>query len=246
MQVLDVDLDYFLDAPVNDPANDGRVSSLECVESVWEKERVVTFLETHLGLSKDKKIRGRILTDHDEALYFWNELIEAGYLNPPFSVVHVDSHADLGFGRTSASFICNDLILRDLELRKLRFCSNCEYDGCFYNIDVGNYLLYAIANRWISKLVYCSNQDAGDIPPQILSNHIDTISKPVRRYIHLKPDDPDEVSAEPVVPLYVLPPANGVKFSGKFDFISIAQSPDYTPEKADYILDIFREYIEEI
>ena len=37
-----------------------------------------------------------------------------------------------------------------------------------------------------------------------------------------------------------------VKFDGKFDYAVMAQSPNYTPASADFILDIFREYIEEI
>ena len=37
-----------------------------------------------------------------------------------------------------------------------------------------------------------------------------------------------------------------VNYVGDFDFVSLAQSPNYTPENADFIMDIFREYIEEV
>ena len=40
--------------------------------------------------------------------------------------------------------------------------------------------------------------------------------------------------------------AEYVKFDGNFDYAVMAQSPNYTPASADFILDIFREYIEEI
>ena len=51
---------------------------------------------------------------------------------------------------------------------------------------------------------------------------------------------------EPRIPLVIIPNIEEVHFDGMFDFASIAQSPNYTPENADYILDVFREYIEEI
>ena len=41
-------------------------------------------------------------------------------------------------------------------------------------------------------------------------------------------------------------PIEDVSFRGDFDFAVLAQSPNYTPASADFIMDIFREYIEEI
>ena len=46
--------------------------------------------------------------------------------------------------------------------------------------------------------------------------------------------------------LLIIPKIEDVKFDGKFDYAVMAQSPNYTPASADFILDIFREYIEEI
>lgn len=37
-----------------------------------------------------------------------------------------------------------------------------------------------------------------------------------------------------------------VNYDGDFDFISMAQSPDFTPASGDFILDIFKEYIIDI
>lgn len=253
MQVLDLDLDYFLDPPDYDPPNsDERVNDIMCIESVWSENSVRNFLEKNLGLSKDKKCKGCILKGHDEALYFWEKLINSNNLQTPFSVVHIDSHADLGFGNLTPSFICNDLILRELEYRKPRYCSNCEYDGRQYNIDVGNYLLYAVANRWVSHITYCSNpnQGASDIPLTILleKRKID-FSKQQVLHIQLKPYDLGELIDsldEPSIPLQIIPTIGNVKYNGDFDFVSIAQSPNYTPKNADFILDIVKEYIDEV
>ena len=51
---------------------------------------------------------------------------------------------------------------------------------------------------------------------------------------------------DPVVELLIIPTIEDVKFDGDFDYVVMAQSPNYTPASADFILNIFREYIEEI
>ena len=48
---------------------------------------------------------------------------------------------------------------------------------------------------------------------------------------------------EPEVPFLIIPTIEDVHFDGDFDFAVLAQSPNYTPASADFIMDIFREYI---
>jgi len=50
---------------------------------------------------------------------------------------------------------------------------------------------------------------------------------------------------EPEIPFLIIPTIEDVKYNGDFDFIVMAQSPNYTPASADYIMDVLREYIEE-
>ena len=50
---------------------------------------------------------------------------------------------------------------------------------------------------------------------------------------------------EPEVPLLIIPTIEDVNFNGEFDYISLAQSPNYTPSSADFIIEIIKEYIEE-
>lgn len=254
MRVLDLDLDYFLNSPVYEIDYDSvaRITDEMCIESVWSEERVRNFLEQNLKLSKNRKVEGRILIGHDEALYFWDELIDSHRLIAPFSVVHIDSHADLSYGDTTKSFILNNLIFWKQDIRSPRFCKDCEYDGHFYNIGIGNYLLYAIAFGWISDLTYCANPEGemGDIPQEILTKQIpDRLSKPYNSCIRLRPTEPypeTEIPQEIPVPLHIIPKIEYVQTDANSDFLSIAQSPNYTPESADYILDIVREYIQEI
>lgn len=50
---------------------------------------------------------------------------------------------------------------------------------------------------------------------------------------------------EPEVPMLIIPTIEAVNYNGDFDFIVMAQSPNYTPASADFIMDIFREYMDE-
>lgn len=254
MKVLDLDMDYFLDYPVNDISFncESRVEFEECKSSVWTEERVCFFLENNLGLSKVKKSKGRIVIGHDEALYFWDELIQGMKLKPPFSVVHVDSHADLGFGDLGMTAVLDVVIQWPVEYRRPRYCCDIEVDNRRYNINIGNYLLYALAFRWISDLVYCGNpnHDCGDVPPEIVVGDIPSceFDYVLKREIKLKmrnQTDNNE-SEEPTIPFCICPKVEDVHYDEEFDYVLLAQSPNYTPENADFIMEIFREYIDEI
>ena len=100
MKLLDLDMDYFMEniAIGITESREERLSEDEYGYCVWSEQRIRSFLEDNLGLSKDRKIKGRIVTGHNEALFFWQELITKESLETPFEVVHIDSHADLGLG----------------------------------------------------------------------------------------------------------------------------------------------------
>lgn len=51
---------------------------------------------------------------------------------------------------------------------------------------------------------------------------------------------------DPEVPMLIIPTIKDVKYNEDFDFAVMAQSPNYTPANADFIIDIFSEYIYEI
>ena len=41
----------------------------------------------------------------------------------------------------------------------------------------------------------------------------------------------------------IIPTIDDVKYDGDFDFVGLAQSPNYTPIEADYIMELFKEYV---
>lgn len=268
MKILDIDIDYFMDEiAFNIGGNfDERLSESDYGSSVWSEKRVIDFIENQLGLSKTEKIKGRIVSGHNEALFFWKELIQQKKLICPFEVVHIDSHADLGLGYSSWHYILEKLLTFPKDERpKHNSYLNC--DGNKVSEGIGDYLLFAIAYQWISKLTYCANPhgDKNDYFLNILkNNHEEYIwDKPVSNVIQLvhnekmaRPEYDDSemikqqyfetADKDPEIPFTIIPTVKDVKYDGNFDFIVIAQSPNYTPASADFILDIFRDYIEEI
>lgn len=266
MKVLDIDMDYFMTEIANSPfSSKERLDEEDYGGSVWCADRVQEFLEKNLGLSKEHKIPGRIVCGHNESLYFWEKLIENGKLKEPFDVIHVDSHADLGLGCRSADFLQSMFLTLPIETR--RRIRDYESNGRIEGITIGDYLLWAIAYRMISSVIYCANPngDKNDYLWDTLKDFHEEfiLEKPVKNYIQLKfnmkMEMPDCYSStfykkkyiegaikDPEVELLIIPTIEDVKFEGDYDYAVLAQSPNYTPASADFIIDIFKEYIEEI
>lgn len=268
MRLLDLDMDYFMDNIATDISEDSneRLPEEYYGSCVWTAERIIDFLENHLGLSKTKKLKGRIVSGHNESLLFWKDLIQKGDLVIPFEVIHVDSHADLGLGYSSWQYILDRLLLypvieRPLHNRYINYNGNESVEG------IGDYLLFAIAYQWISKLTYCANPngDKNDYVLETLKNFQENYiwDKPVQNILQLvhnsdmeRPecDASDAIKEiyfntakkDPEVPMLVIPTIEDVQYDGDFDYVVMAQSPNYTPASADFIMDVFREYIEEI
>ena len=265
MRVLDLDMDYFMTEIANTPFScEERLNEKDYGNSVWPADKVRQFLEQNLGLSKNKK-PGRIVKGHNEALFFWEELIHLNKLSDPFDVIHVDSHADLGLGEASWSFLQSEFLALSIDSRrkinKYEFCNEIK------SISIGDYLLWAVAYKMVASITYCANPhgDKNDYVLYTLKDfHEEYIGdKPVKNYIQLKynrmmkkprNNSPDAYKKKYLdgaikdleVELLIIPTIEDVKFDGNFDFVVMAQSPNYTPASADFILEIFREYIEEI
>lgn len=266
LKVLDLDMDYFMTKIANTSFSSlERLDEKDYGDSVWSEDKVRDFLESNLGLSKENKIPGRIVCGHDEALFFWEELIESRKLEEPFDVIHVDSHADLGLGCNSDDFIQSMFLTLPTPTR--RRIRNYEFNNQIEEINIGDYLLWAIAYRMISSVTYCSNPNGenNDYLWDTLKDFQEEYiwDKPVKNYIQLKFNSEMELPQydssdyykkkyldgaikDPEVELIIIPTIEDVKFHGDFDYAVLAQSPNYTPASADYIMDIFKEYIEEI
>ncbi|MBQ8400107.1 MAG: hypothetical protein IJX08_09145 [Clostridia bacterium] len=133
-------------------------------------------------------------------------------------------------------------------------------------VSIGDYLLFAIAYRWISHLTYCANPKSSkdDFLWSTIKDfkEVHTEDDPVLSEIQLlynpnmkspqrnapwtvKETYIKSSKKEPEVSFLIIPTIEDVKYDGDFDFAVLAQSPNYTPTSTDFILDVFREYIVE-
>ena len=234
MRVLDLDMDFFLtDAcPLAKP---GERPDERCAQPYSDAE-VVSFLEEQCGLSRENPVPGAIFETHDQALDFWAARMAEGRLTVPFEVVHVDTHSDLAFGPPGPDFVLKAVLTRH---PKSRAAIDAYRAGV--KLDEANYLLFALAFRWISRLTYVRNpRSRQDVPARLLNPGGD---------LHLRSD----VSAlmegingmEPVVPFDVIDDYRAFRRTG-YDFVTMAQSPRYAPRSADRIMRLLRPYLREM
>ena len=234
MRVLDIDLDFFLVdccplAPV------GERPLLEGHEP-WTKEAVETFLEKQCGLSKKHPLPGKIFPTHDEALRFWKDRIEEGSLCVPFWVTHIDAHSDLGIGKPGPGFVLNTVLAQ----------TPCKRDDLLHwyemkQLDEANYLLFALAFRWISRLDNVRNPNSRpDIPKEILlpdRNDAIRLTSFSARLLESRN------GPEPVVPFAVYDDYMAFQAETAFDYMTVAISPRYAPKEADELLSVFEQYL---
>ncbi|MBR5302717.1 MAG: UPF0489 family protein [Clostridia bacterium] len=234
MRVLDLDMDFFLSDPC--PLAPLGERPDESCASAWCDEDVIRFLEDQCGLSAQKPVPGAIFDTHDKALDFWAERLKAGSLKTPFEVVHVDTHSDLAFGPPGTNYVLNVVLSRlpDQRAQIGQYRAGTE-------LDEANYLLFALAFRWIDRLHYVRNPKSHqDIPGQLLDGEGN---------IHLRSFIAQMMEGkngkEPVIPFAVYDDYRTFKQHG-YDFVTMAQSPRYAPESADRIMEIVRRYIREV
>ncbi len=248
LKVLDIDMDFFLDCITKDNHGEDRYPNNWC--NVWKKSEIIDYLENILNLSIDKKIKGRIITYHNESLDFWNDMINKQQLTVPFTVVHVDSHSDLSYTKKSQDFESNiDGYRQILELKSY----NDRYITIYGNgngvkdnhdnwVDEGNYLIFAFAFKWIEQLIYYTNliepYEENDYDSEFIVDLKEKNGIYLKKWVR-------EKEYIPKITIISKKYKNDRVFSD-YDFITFPISPKYTPKKADFIIDIIKDYIEEI
>lgn len=168
------------------------------------------------------------------------DAIDAGTLDAPFSLTHVDAHADLGLG--DAGYV--DLLTRVVHQPPEERVRPGDA------LDDGNFLAFAAACRWLSELTYVYNHEGGgsDLLTYIMDG-FDAKASHIR-LPHLTRADIDQLlycrdrpqpeRFEPRVPFAAVA---GPQFraADQFDVICLCRSPGFTPAAADAIFDAIRE-----
>lgn len=229
-RVLDLDMDFFL-TDVCELADEGkRPSAGEA--AAWSETDVRRFLEKNCGLSCERPVPGAVFETHDGALHFWSTLAA------PFAVDHIDAHSDLGIGKPGPAYVLETVLLNPPGRR-------ADIDRYYreQKLDEANYLLFALAFRWISELALVRNpRSRRDVPDRIAVREGESIralqlTSSVSRLL------PQFDFHEPEVPCSVFDDPWAFRARGPYALATMAVSPRYAPREADFIAEVFREYV---
>ena len=194
-------------------------------------------MEDGLGLDRSRPIPGRITETHDGALAFWKEQTDAGRLSRPFSVVHVDAHADLGIGRPGPGFVLNNVLGIPPKERGdfSRYYAQKQ-------LDEANYLLFALAFRWIDALTLVRDPfSRADLPA--FCERDGEGYRPIRLRSFVSTLFEDRYGAEPEIPLTVYHDPTSVHIREPFVCMNLALSPRYAPKSADALVPVIARYM---
>ncbi len=249
MNILDIDLDFFQTGAEHFVLNNQKERLQNEEIKPWSVKDVVDFLENKCHLDKQNKIPGQIVEYHHEVLNLWRILIETKKLSTPFSVYHVDAHADLGLGDCSYVHILSNLIHKPLDERILDTFEDSTKLNC------GNYLAYAIANRWLKKLHFIVNKSwVPDLFPYYIipkksfnyghhNLHIQLRKFNPEQIRDLFESDPIPLGYEPKIPFEIIP-LEKFNEAKKFNYIFLSKSPNFTKSETDKLIPIISEYID--
>ncbi len=242
--VLSIDVDYFVEPKVTWPEPGSRPDDKD--HHVRDLNDVGQFLRTRCLVSPELPTVGVAACDHDDAFTALQQWMAAGNLKAPFRLVHVDAHADLGLGDAGYVVIVEDLLLRPPADRATKLRS----------IGLGNWLAYAIANRWISEVIFLREPDPG-LDCELLAHYFCASPdwsilqmRPMNenQYLRINHHNRDEFATlpttEPAVRWFQTGEA-GFALDRPPDLIFTCQSPEYSPPKADAVFDLVRTFIRE-
>lgn len=249
-RILDLDLDFFVYNATNATGKTRDGPRLDPDEyPAWEVEAALAFIDRKCRL--DQRLPGYVVEHHGDLFCCWREAIDAGMLVPPFSVTHVDAHADLGSWDYGVRYLLDELLPRPV-------CERRYPQTGYFGVGDGNYLLYAIANRWIGALVYVHGGTSAWYEDECLTEPDQYVGRSPgdleKRFFSrgclgsgalYLPGDKRSTLAEPLVP-FEWPPWPLFRAEEPFDFICLARSPGFTPTTADVVYDaICERYIDE-
>jgi len=246
-RVLDIDLDAFVYGSEDGRGRDDPRLDAE-VHPPWDLPKVLSFLRCNCRLSGP--LPGFAIEHHGDLFFRWRDAIDRGLLVPPFRVTHVDAHADLGTGDCGFDYLLTELLR---EPPHNRHSPRAGDDG----LADGNYLAFAIANRWIGELTYVIGGryedfmdypwEPGDLLPHVFED-FDLSTRTIRLPTLAPPNLREDLgSTDRLRPLALEPPVpfdwslwHEYEATEPFDLICLARSPSYTPEAADAVYDEIR------
>ena len=144
--ILDLDLDFFVWPIFHDRKGPKRVHPSR-ISKLYSEQETRLFLEQGCGLSTENPVYCEEVEEHDEAFDVWRIWLKDGSLRAPFKVIHVDAHADQGIGDRSWRYLLTEFLCLPLSER-------ANPPRGKDRMNAGNYLMFAVANRWLESLMY--------------------------------------------------------------------------------------------
>jgi hypothetical protein len=241
-RILDIDLDFFLNK-VSASREDNKRLSKKRYEP-WGKTKLKSFLENRCLLSKKKPLWGKIVKKHHKAFFFWRDLIKEKKVEVPFELVHIDAHSDLGVADWGWIYITSDLLHKPIEERIF------PDESLLYGINEANYLAFALACRWISKLTLVIHPKWENDLIKIYFKDYDFTSGfiQLKRFNKIelldKSFDIDIKGSinEPEIPVELIR-LRDYKSIEPFTILTCSHSKNYTPRKSDALLRLIKKYI---
>ena len=245
MRILDMDLDFFLSDITCDSNPAERVSDEEV--RPWTDKEAITFLNTKLGIGKGASVPLYVVATHDlvfDELYSLHYPLNSRESISSFDIVHVDAHADLGFGDRSVSSVIELLDVKPGD-RKL-YCPQAlrTLDPDQTSLNEGNYLLYAMFHRMVNSISYIHhpNNECGYDVPKRIHPRKNALRLPRIRQEHagkMIPSDcfpagyeVEQGDREPDVEFSLIDPDEPISV-GPFDRAFLSLSPHFTPKASD-------------
>ena len=151
----------------------------------------------------------------------------------------MDAHSDLGIGRPGPAYVLETVLALPPQKRGdlARYVREEK-------LDEANYLLFALALRYVSSLENVRNpRSRADLPARLA---LDGSSRPRPSALSstLARLLPQYDFSEPVIPYKSYDDFRAFRAAAPYDLASLAISPRYAPPEADFIADVFREYID--
>ena len=183
---------------------------------------------------------GFVVEHHANLFAQWRAAIEAGTLEVPFSVTHVDAHADLGLGDSGYEHLMTSFLFEPAEDRRDPGTA----------LEDGNYLAFAIGCRWLSDLTYVYNDGGGDDIPTFVMENFDPaagriqLAAVTRRQLQQIISPGESHSPERLEPAIAFRARPWYEFhaDAPFDIVCLARSPSFTPAAADDVFDAIRKH----
>lgn len=240
MNILDIDLDFFLKERYTDNTIIGERLSVKDYP-IWKEREVVSFLETNCGLSTQMPIKGATFTHHHELFYY---VMENNLTD--INLYHIDAHEDV-YQNHYIEIMRDYMNLPENERGNLN-----NINGY---INEGNFIIFLATCHKLESIKYIN--DFTNYGYEVMGIYFREFNpKSEKLQIGILPQNYDEIpdmeeirkiitypNNEHPIPFQMIDCRNFNAKEIDFDYVFLTKSPEYTPPEADVFIPLIERYI---